>query len=395
MPVTVLMYHTVGVTNPKWIWEYLTIDYHLFDQQMKYLKKKGCNTISLSELYAYMDKGQPIPQNSFVLTFDDGYLDNWVAVSPILKKYGFRGTVYVNPEFVEPGEKIRPTLNELWKGDVTEDEMEWDGFLSWAEMRELEKEGVLEIQSHAMTHTWYFSSNKIIDFEHPGDEYIWMKWNREPDQKYSYLNRDLERDEFFGTPVYEHGKSLAVRRYFPEQGVEKTVREYVNNNGGTNYFKNNPDWKKALLEIANKAVQGEGPGRYETDEEFDKRIDYELNQSKLVLEEKLEKEIEYLCWPGGGYTDQTVQKALDIYKSVTLGSSDNSQKRNIPGDDPGTVKRIGIPYICKKDDVNYNSIKYLGGASLYQEIKTFQGYKFNNFYRKAIKAINLLLLKIR
>ncbi len=394
-PVPVLMYHSVGTNNPNWIWSYLTIGYQLFDQQMRYLKKKGCNTISLSELYAYMLNGEAIPPNSLVLTFDDGYLDNWVAVSPILKKYGFRGTVYVNPEFVDPCDKIRPTLDDLWSGNISEQEIEWHGFLSWAEMIELEKDGTLEIQSHAMTHTWYFSSDEIIDFENPGDEYVWMRWNRNIELKYSYLNSDFERKEYYGTPVYKHGKSLAIRRYIPEPNVETIVREYVKKKGGLNYFEKHHDWKKELMEISDKAIKQEGAGRYETDEEYAERIDFELKQSKKIIEENLGKNIEYLCWPGGGYTDITVKKALGVYKSVTLGSSDKTGKKNVPGDKPGTIKRMGIPYVCRRNDANYSTIRYLNGASLYQHIKTFQGNKINNYYRKALKGINLISLYIR
>ena len=37
----------------------------------------------------------PIPKRSVVLTFDDGYENNYTAMFPVLKKYNFRATIFV------------------------------------------------------------------------------------------------------------------------------------------------------------------------------------------------------------------------------------------------------------------------------------------------------------
>ena len=36
-----------------------------------------------------------------MLTLDDGYLDNWVFVLPLLRRYGMRATVFVSSEFID------------------------------------------------------------------------------------------------------------------------------------------------------------------------------------------------------------------------------------------------------------------------------------------------------
>ena len=53
----------------------------------------------------------------------------------------------------------------------------------------MEEEGLVDIQSHSMTHTWYPKSDKIIDFRHPNDPYFWMTWNDNIDEK-PYLQFD-------------------------------------------------------------------------------------------------------------------------------------------------------------------------------------------------------------
>ena len=53
-----------------------------------------------------------------VLTFDDGYLDNWVFAYPLLEKYNLRGTIFVNPEFVDPSLEIRANCRMYGPGNV-------------------------------------------------------------------------------------------------------------------------------------------------------------------------------------------------------------------------------------------------------------------------------------
>ena len=390
VPVSVFMYHTVGREHPDWLWRFLTIDYQKFDQQMATLRKMGCNSVTLGELYDYMENGTPLPKNPFVLTFDDGYLDNWVAVAPILKKYGFRGTVYMNPEFVDPTESCRPTLEDVWSKNASLSDLSWDGFLSWAEMRQLEKEGVLDIQSHAMSHTWYFESPELVDFQHPNDPYIWMYWNKYRDKKYSYLNDDAERYKEYGAPIYQHGKSLAVRRYFPDNNIHDELVEFVKDKGRETFFQSDK-WKPSLESLHADLLKKYGEGRYETDEEYHQRIDYELSTSKEILETELNKKIDFFCWPGGGYNDYSLSKAHELYKSITLGSWDQQDKRNIPGDDPRQIKRTGLPYV--EYGTSDFELDYLGGMYMYLQIKTFQKSKVHNFFRKVVKAGALLKAK--
>ncbi|OEH92501.1 polysaccharide deacetylase family protein [Bacillus solimangrovi] len=66
-----------------------------FKEQMLFLKNNGYQTLSMSELYAFLNQEIKIPEKTVVLTFDDGYKDNIIEAYPILKEYGFRATVFV------------------------------------------------------------------------------------------------------------------------------------------------------------------------------------------------------------------------------------------------------------------------------------------------------------
>ena len=71
--VPVLNYHQV---NDKYH-SALTLDVAQFKKQMEYLHNEGYHTISLDDLYAYVTEGKELPDKPIVLTFDDGYIDNY------------------------------------------------------------------------------------------------------------------------------------------------------------------------------------------------------------------------------------------------------------------------------------------------------------------------------
>lgn len=385
--VPVLMYHSVGIPNPKWIWNFLTVPYQIFEDHLRTLKTKGFNTIDLTQLYDYVGEGKPIPTNSIVLTFDDGYLDNWVFAYPILKKYGFKGTIFVNPEFVDPTKEYRLNLEDVWNGKVKEEHLKPHGFLSWRELREMEKDGVMDVQSHGMTHTWYFTSPDIIDFRHPRDPYVWMNWNKDISRKHKYLTENQDDLLELGAPVYKHEKSLVARRYFPDASLNETVIRYVKKNGGKDFFRNK-SWREQLFKSVenykNRNILKDG---YESEEEQVKRFEWELKEARTILERELNKRINFLCWPGGGYTSQSRNIANKYYLSTTLASKDQSLNRNILGEDPKEIKRMAVNFIDGRKD---GTVKYLSGYYHYLCIRNFRGESEKKLLRKLVKGIALV-----
>jgi hypothetical protein len=176
-----------------------------------------------------MSGKKPLSGRSVMLTFDDGYLDNWVFVYPILKKYGMKGTIFVTTDFADPSLEKRLNLDDVWQGRAIMEELQPAGFLNWAEMKEMLDSGFIDIQSHGKTHTWYFSGPKIIDFHLPAEKskYPWLFWNERPDQKPFYLNEDQQSFLPWGYPVLEHDKSLDVRRFFPDPEAIKGLLGFV------------------------------------------------------------------------------------------------------------------------------------------------------------------------
>lgn len=89
--IPVLMYHSISYEKEN----ILRLPKEKFRNQMKYLKDNNYTTLTLDELYRYMKTGKNLPSKPIVITFDDGYKDNYTNAYPILKEFKQKATVFV------------------------------------------------------------------------------------------------------------------------------------------------------------------------------------------------------------------------------------------------------------------------------------------------------------
>lgn len=387
--VPVVMFHSVGAENLDWVFNYISEPYSNFESKIRFLKNGGFNFITWPELYAYMQGGLELKTPSILLTFDDGYLDNWVNVYPVLKKYNAKGTIFVSTDFVDPSTECRFNIDDVDSGKCSKSDLKDSGFLNWSEMRAMEESGVMDIQSHAATHTWYFKNDNLVDFWGPNSkQYPWMPWNKQLSQKTYYMCSNQYYIVKSGTPIYEYGKSLAAKKYIPSENIATELADYVANNGEDDFFSKS-DWKQILINKHSEVVDKyKSDSRYETDEERRKRTLNELSQSKKILEENLNKNIDFICWPGGGYDQLTLDAAREAgYKSWTLGSSDKSDFRNVPGSNAENVKRIGsaIKQYWKGEAIGFTS-----GREFYYGVRRHQGSFYHKWGGRVLKVFRIL-----
>ena len=91
--VPILMYHHIdqmGETSS------LSVSAENFQQQMRFLSRHNYNVISLTELVRAKLKKERLPHNTVVITFDDGYEDNYLSAYPVLKNYRLCATIFVS-----------------------------------------------------------------------------------------------------------------------------------------------------------------------------------------------------------------------------------------------------------------------------------------------------------
>jgi peptidoglycan/xylan/chitin deacetylase (PgdA/CDA1 family) len=336
------MFHSVGIEDIPWVWSDLSQDVASFEQILQGLADEGFKTVGLDDLYRHMSGDQQLPPNRIVLTLDDGYLDNWVYVVPLLRRFGMRATVYVTPEFVDPEPVVRPTADDLDSEALQRSSAHRAGFMSWHELAAAEREGVLDVQSHALTHTWYFSGPNLVDLHRPGHHhrYPWLSWNMRRERKPYYLTEDQQEFVPWGTPVLEHGKSLVTRRFEPDAALQDEIIRFVAEQGAAEFLATE-DWQQAFAARFGPVGDFTFPGRLETTDEYRDRVLDELVRSREIIGSRLGKTVDFLCWPGGGVSEEAVELARQAgYRSWTLSSWQQPEFRNRPGANPETIKRV-------------------------------------------------------
>lgn len=120
--VPVLMYH--AVSDEMWGFQELFVSPGSMEQQLQYLQENGYQTIWFSDLDHIEDYEKPV-----ILTFDDGYDDNYTELYPLLEKYQAKATIFV-----------------IGSGMGTSHKMTRE------QVHELAASGLVSIQSHTYTH---------------------------------------------------------------------------------------------------------------------------------------------------------------------------------------------------------------------------------------------------
>ncbi len=340
-----MMLHSVGVPDPAWHWNFLTMPLDSFTGFLRLARRAGYVSVTLDEYREAARANRLAKERLFALTFDDGYLDNWVYAAPVLREYGFTGTVFVSTDFIDPGSEPRPQ----WNGGSGPCPAA-SGYLNTAELRLLNQSGVLDVQSHAATHTWYPCGPRIVDFRSPGDGYCWMDWNADPGEKWRSLTPP-GRPECWGEPVYEHCKALAGPRYYPCEELEEALRTYVAPHG-EDFFKR-PGWKDELFTLAAELQRRMPPGVMESREEYLARAEAELTESDRILEQALGKKIRWLCWPGGGYSPELFALAGQRYAGTSVASHDRAVKDGEDASGCYRLRRFGPLTAGSEPEIRY------------------------------------------
>jgi peptidoglycan/xylan/chitin deacetylase (PgdA/CDA1 family) len=104
--VPILAYHKVSETV-----EAYSVPPRDFERQMAYLAEAGYTAVTMADLVGHLTAGTPLPARPVVITFDDGYADNYLTALPIMSRHGMRATVFVVTDFL--GERPYMTWDEL------------------------------------------------------------------------------------------------------------------------------------------------------------------------------------------------------------------------------------------------------------------------------------------
>ena len=112
----------------------------LFAKHIKFLRHNGYNLISLEDIAEFFGGGTQIPANAVVVTFDDGFRDNYENAFPILQHYGVPATIFLTSGLMGK--------TNLWlaRNGFPEKKM-----LTWSQVKEMNSAGI-SIGAHSASH---------------------------------------------------------------------------------------------------------------------------------------------------------------------------------------------------------------------------------------------------
>lgn len=88
--IPVLYYHSVRPTEDN----ELIISPEKLKEQLEFLKSEGYKSLSLQEFSDYILNNAPVPEKSVLITFDDGYMDNYDNAFPVLKELNMKAVIF-------------------------------------------------------------------------------------------------------------------------------------------------------------------------------------------------------------------------------------------------------------------------------------------------------------
>ncbi len=132
-----------------------------FKEQMSYLLGRGFHMLSAKQFAAFM-QGEPTPRKSLFITFEGGYLDNYVFAYPILLKLGIKASIFLSTSSIRAGEQRANTdgseilpfcpPHDECKARINQGHPE-SVMMNWNEIRLMQKSGLIDFHSFAHTQT--------------------------------------------------------------------------------------------------------------------------------------------------------------------------------------------------------------------------------------------------
>lgn len=124
--IPVLNYHQINDTEKN----ALTVNTEQFEAQMKYLSENGYTAITPADMLDAWENGTQLPEKPVIITFDDGYLDNYNHAFPVLEKYQLKATIFLISDYVNT----------------------YPNYLTWSVVQDMQQSGLIDFESHTLSH---------------------------------------------------------------------------------------------------------------------------------------------------------------------------------------------------------------------------------------------------
>jgi len=180
--IPVLMYHHIVEDLSRYEGNEAVVSVDQFREQMRFLAQEGFTTLNARQLLDHLN-GESVPENTVVITFDDGYESNYIYAYPILKEYNLTAIIHVIGA-VTPGEigGDRPGIPKI----------------SWDQMDTMVDSGVIDIQAHSFDSHYHAKISEDGKTKPKLAAKLWIEDEERTETESEYLTRitdDLKMSE--------------------------------------------------------------------------------------------------------------------------------------------------------------------------------------------------------
>lgn len=315
----------------------------------QYVSRQGYKTHTLKEIEALTKANQKLPKKSILLTFDDGYYDNYAIVFPLLKKYNLKAIFFVNTLFIKDSAE-RP-LQSIEKSDTVNaalisnyfqnQDATSEQYITWEEMREMEASGLVDIQCHSHRHGMVFSNAEFKHlvqhgFTSSGDQFV--------------HNGNIQE----GFPLFKMRGELSAQGYKIDAAGSILFRAF---------------FQKMNLGVLSKKKAAQQAQQFLTKEfkekhihpyseaEFKERVEKEITENRSQIENHLpEKKAIGFAWPYGHQTKVSIpwMKAVGIKYFFTCKKGTNARTLNLDFIYRMELRKVTVERLIFLTEINSN-----------------------------------------
>jgi len=134
VPLPIIMYHSI-LREARFQGNYV-VSPEALESDFVWLQKNGYHTVVVRDLLNYVNGEASLPENPVMITFDDGFYNNYYYAYPIAEKY--QAKIVISP--------VGSYTDQFTGGDADHPNY---SYLTWGEIDEMEKSGLVEIQNHS------------------------------------------------------------------------------------------------------------------------------------------------------------------------------------------------------------------------------------------------------